>query len=98
MPRMSSHRSGYDGDWWRLRHYHLKANPLCEFCKKQGRLTRATIVDHIVPFRNNPSLRLDPNNLQSLCKTCHDGAKQKQDNLGLDVGCDLDGIPLRGWD
>ncbi|WP_435645121.1 HNH endonuclease [Butyricicoccus porcorum] len=39
---------------------------------KQGRYTRATVVDHIVPHRGDPKLFWDQTNWQSLCKQCHD--------------------------
>ena len=34
--------------------------------------TRATDVDHIQPHRGDWALFTDPDNLQSLCKSCHD--------------------------
>lgn len=63
---------GYDSEWRRLRDHHLKANPLCSSCLKNGILRAGTCVDHIRPFqdRSDP-LRLDPNNLQTLCAECH---------------------------
>jgi 5-methylcytosine-specific restriction protein A len=62
---------GYDGSWKRLRIQHLKAEPLCRFCRAMGRLVAAEVVDHIVDIQVRPELRLDPANLRSLCVPCH---------------------------
>ncbi|TGP43461.1 HNH endonuclease [bacterium M00.F.Ca.ET.228.01.1.1] len=35
------------------------------------------IGDHIVPHQGNDMLRLDPNNVQTLCKPHHDGEKAR---------------------
>ena len=45
--------------------------PLCRHCLRQGRVTAATLVDHIVPLSLSPELRLDRGNLQALCSRCH---------------------------
>ena len=39
---------------------------------KEGKLTPATVVDHIVPHRGDPRLFWDEKNWQPLCKECHD--------------------------
>lgn len=45
---------------------------LCQRCLKEfGIITIATLVDHIVPSKVDWELRLDINNLQSLCDECH---------------------------
>lgn len=61
----------------RLRPQQLLLNPwcqcpTCDALRETGRPARATVVDHIVPHRGNMALFTDPNNLQSLCKRCHD--------------------------
>lgn len=47
----------------------------CRHCKEQGRLTTqhdATLeVDHIKELKDYPELSLEENNLQTLCRTCH---------------------------
>lgn len=59
--------------WQRLRAFHLSKNPLCVECKRQGLLTPADVVDHIVPLtlENYGKKGLDPTNLQSLCYAHH---------------------------
>ena len=75
----------YDTYKWRykLRPQHLKAHPLCVFCEKIGKLTIASVVDHIRPHRENEELFFDRHNLQSLCKTCHDATKQRMEKSGI---------------
>ena len=41
-------------------------------CLKNGTLTPATVVDHIVPHRGDHALFWDKQNWQPLCKDCHD--------------------------
>lgn len=58
--------------WKELRKKHIDEHPLCECC---GDI--ATQVHHIIPFSNGKSekeikkLAYDPDNLVSLCKSCH---------------------------
>ena len=63
---------GYDQDWLKLRERKAIINPLCEECLRQGKITVMQQVHHIIPFkgRHDP-LRLDWNNLESLCRACH---------------------------
>lgn len=63
---------GYDERWIRLRKRKKAANPLCEKCERNGHTTLMDEVHHIVPFRGlGDPLRLDWDNLESLCKPCH---------------------------
>ena len=55
-----------------LRPAQLMRQPFCRACLEAGIRTRATVVDHIVPFRGDWQLFVDPNNHQSLCKRHHD--------------------------
>ena len=63
---------GYDSKWRSARALFLKKNPLCVKCRENGKLTPATVVDHIIPHRGNPVLFWDRSNWQPLCKDCHD--------------------------
>jgi 5-methylcytosine-specific restriction protein A len=63
---------GYDQAWQRLRDRHATDNPLCAECARHGRVEAMSDVDHVRPFTTfSDPLRLDPLNLQSLCKRCH---------------------------
>ena len=44
---------------------------LCRECARYGRRTPATVVHHILPVEQRPDLRLDLDNLVSLCDPCH---------------------------
>lgn len=57
---------------------HLLAHPLCAFCWSKGLTVAATVADHIETVRDAPHRRLDPTNLQSLCKPCHDRERQRE--------------------
>lgn len=47
----------------------LSEEPLCRPCDKQGRVTQATIADHIVPKAEGGSD--DRENYQPICDPCH---------------------------
>ena len=62
---------GYDARWRKARLAYLQRHPLCVECQKEGRLTPATVVDHIIPHRGDQKLFWDESNWQSLCAACH---------------------------
>ena len=63
---------GYDARWRKARTAFLQRNPLCNECMKRGKITPATVVDHIIPLRGDRKLFWDESNWQPLCKCCHD--------------------------
>ncbi len=63
---------GYNAEWRKARAAYLRRHPLCVECQKEGKLTPATVVDHIIPHRGDSKLFWDESNWQSLCKGCHD--------------------------
>ena len=82
--------------WQALRGQQLRLEPTCRLCRQAGRVTPATVADHIEPHRGDRARFFDPANLQSLCKTCHDGVKQAYEKSGHLKGSGLDGLPLDG--
>lgn len=70
--RMTAAQRGYDASWRNARRAYLANHPLCKECEKQGKLTPATVIDHIIPHRGNKKLFWDMGNWQPLCETCHD--------------------------
>ena len=94
--RGSASKRGYDAAWRRARAEHLEIEPLCRFCKEVGLIVSATTVDHIIPIRQRPDLRLVQSNLRSLCKTCHDRIGEDQ-QPAKPKGCDTAGNPVGGW-
>ena len=63
---------GYNAGWRRARIDFLQKHPLCAECQREGKLTPATVVDHIIPHRGDQRLFWDEKNWQPLCKDCHD--------------------------
>lgn len=62
---------GYGSQWRTARTRFLRIHPLCAECMKQGKLTPATVVDHIIPHRGDKKLFWDESNWQALCESCH---------------------------
>lgn len=91
---MSRHSAMYNNAAWRRRRAdQLRREPLCAYCRQfDNRVTPATIADHVTPHNGDPVKFAGP--LQSLCKLCHDGRKQRQEGGRLMQGCDGDGVPL----
>ena len=54
-----------------LRPEQLAREPFCRECAAHGLRVYATDVDHVVPHDGDWSKFIDPENLQSLCHSCH---------------------------
>jgi 5-methylcytosine-specific restriction endonuclease McrA len=63
-------------------------------CQRQGNVSAAFAVDHIIPHKGDLALVFDYNNLQSLCEHCHNAVKQRIDRVGYDKAIALDGWPM----
>lgn len=61
-----------------LRAMQLSREPICETCRRAA----ATIAHHKLPHGGVWELFIDPSNLESACKTCHDGAIQRGERSG----------------
>lgn len=70
----------------------LAKHPLCEFCNKQGRVTPATIADHVEPHRGDVE-KFWQGKLQGLCGPCHSSTKQMMENDRV-MAFGSDGWPL----
>ncbi|WP_240436207.1 HNH endonuclease [Brevibacillus laterosporus] len=58
--------------WRKCRAFVLiRDNHLCQPCLKKMKLTFANTVHHIVSLEEAPEMALDPNNLESICPSCH---------------------------
>lgn len=64
--------------WQAKREAQLRAEPLCVMCEKAGRLTPATVADH-VERHNGRHDAFWYGMLQSLCASCHSSDKQRQE-------------------
>lgn len=87
---------GYGSRWQRARKTFLSRaeNALCRMCEASGRVTAATVVDHVKPHKGDQALFWDSANWQPLCKACHDGAKARQESRGIAPGHDATGWPI----
>jgi 5-methylcytosine-specific restriction protein A len=77
---------GYDGRWRHVSAGHLLKRPMCVCCAANGRVTAATLVDHIVPHRGCKTLFWDAANRQGLCDNCHSRVKaiiERRWSLGM---------------
>lgn len=78
----SSHERGYGHKWRQAREGWLRKHPLCVYCERRGEITPASVVDHIEPHRGDMALFWKSENWQSLCKSCHDGEKAREEREG----------------
>jgi len=81
--KLTSTQRGYGYKWQRAREHHLRDNPLCAYCQRQGLVTAASVVDHIVAHRGDMTLFWDLSNWQGLCVSCHSSVKQAEERSGL---------------
>ena len=58
--------------WLKVRQQRLiKDKGLCQDCLEKKKISMATEVDHIIPVKVRWDLRLNLDNLRSLCHRCH---------------------------
>jgi len=67
--RDPNHGKHYGAAWNKIQKAFLAANPLCELCKQDGRLTPSELVHHKRKVRSAGTNDWD--NLQALCSECH---------------------------
>ena len=67
----------YNGGTWRkLRTMQLQSQPLCELCLVDGKTVVATVVHHKQEIKLDGE-RYGVDNLQSLCRSCHERSHAK---------------------
>lgn len=108
MPKMNNEPRIYGSRWDKARLRFLQQHPLCVMCEQQGRITAATVVDHIKPHKLKDALNSgdskviakaqklfwDTKNWQGLCTSHHSSTKQRIEKRGVQIGCGEDGMPL----
>ncbi len=66
--------------WQKLRWFVLVRDLFtCRRCHRIEGTTSLLVADHVTPHRGDETLFWDDQNLQCLCKTCHDSAKQSEE-------------------
>jgi len=78
-------RSWYKTARWRRLRMEVFVRDLfkCSACPRIEADTSQLVCDHILPHRGSEALFWELNNLQTLCKRCHDGAKQRGEQSSL---------------
>lgn len=69
---------------------------LCQQCLRMGRETLLSIsspVHHKTPHKGDRKLFFDMENLESVCKCCHDTIMQMAEKHGYSQACDVNGHP-----
>lgn len=84
--RGSARGRGYDSAWDRLSKAWRLGHPHCAECAQRGSVRRCDLVDHMVPVADQPELRLDRNNIWSLCQHCHDTVKRELEREAREIG------------
>jgi 5-methylcytosine-specific restriction enzyme A len=79
--------------WKRRRRLHLAQHPLCVMCERMGKVTPATVADHVEPHRGDVMLFWH-GALQSLCTAHHSGTKAQQEKRGYATDIGTDGWPI----
>ena len=83
--------------WQKRRAAQLAAEPLCASCAKHGRVTVATVADHVEPH-NGDYDKFWYGRLQSLCDQapwrCHSSVKQREERGRPKPVIGVDGWPI----
>lgn len=87
---MAERLRGSAGAKQRLR--RLRAEPLCRICKANGRITAATVPDHIIPLAKGGTD--DDSNVRCLCADCHRDVTAEQFGQRKRVTIGRDGWPV----
>lgn len=66
--------------------------PLCRDCKANGRITAATVPDHIIPLALGGTDTDD--NIRCLCSSCHDRRTAEQFGKRYRQAIGTDGWPV----
>ena len=74
--------------------YRCQHNGCGVHLKAGRRGPNSAVVHHIKPHRGDLELFFDLNNLQAVCKSCHDSAIQSVEALGYDTAIGADGWPV----
>lgn len=69
-------RKKYGSQWRKIREIHVRTHPFCQECMKQDKFTRVEEVHHILPLSKGGTH--SPENLMSLCKSCHSMVSAKE--------------------
>lgn len=66
--------------WRTFRAGILRAEPLCRECGRHGRVRRAAVVHHLREIKDRWDLRLDSQNVEPVCQSCHNRFNARSSN------------------
>lgn len=72
----------YGAAWRKARSAWLAEHPLCRYCELEGRVTLASVVDHLYPHNGNAAIFWRSEHWVSSCAECHSGFKQSLEAQG----------------
>lgn len=74
-------RKWYDTARWKRLRWSVLTRDLfiCQMCNRSEADTSNLVADHKIPHRGDAALFWDADQIQCLCKSCHDGAKQREE-------------------
>lgn len=76
--RGTRQQRGYTDEWVRMARMYRAQHPVCEMCQDAPSVD----VDHVIPFTSlGDPLRTEWQNLQALCRACHNG-KTRHESRG----------------
>lgn len=80
--------------WQRVRQAQLEREPLCKWCAEDGRVTEATVCDHVDGHPDGETEeKFWAGPFQSLCRAHHDGPARRRDNGRPVLRIGADGWP-----
>lgn len=76
--RKTDNSKFYNSRAWRnFRKSRLLEEPLCRECKRNNKITEATVLDHIKRIEDGGE-KLSKQNTQPLCKSCHNSKSGRE--------------------
>lgn len=89
-PEALAWKKWYDLKAWRDRRMaQLAQQPLCQPCGRAGKVVAAVLVHHVKPHKGDWE-KFIWGEVESCCKTCHDGHIQKSESRGLGYSLEVD--------
>ena len=90
----ASYRRLYNTAQWRCtRADQLAREPLCRACAQAGRITAATVCNHLIPEQKLSPATFFDGPFSSSCAPCHDSGEQKAESAGYSAAAGADGWP-----
>ncbi|MBB4955518.1 5-methylcytosine-specific restriction endonuclease McrA [Agrobacterium vitis] len=81
--RPTATQRGYNHEWRKARTEYLAMHPHCRECSQNGVTRLATVVDHIIPHKQDMRLFWTRANWQPLCAPCNNSVKQRKERTFL---------------